>query len=84
LIAVRVVFARGETAMPDRNLTSCDEPFNLDAVRDELGRVPVIGPESDRELFLDLPLGGVGTPHTGGLRQPTEREFLANDFGNGI
>jgi hypothetical protein len=70
--------------MPDRILTSCDEPFSLDCVRDELGRVPVIGPESDRELFLDLPLGGVGTPHTGAIRQSPDREFLANDFGSGI
>ena len=84
LTPVRVIFAWGETAMPDRNLTSCDEPFNLDNVRDELGRVPVVGPESDRELFLDLPLGGVGTPQTGAARQSSEREFLANDFGHGI
>jgi hypothetical protein len=63
---------------------SRDEPFNLDTVRDELGRVPVVGPESDRELFLDLPFGGLGTPHTGGGRQSAEREFLSNDFSHGI
>jgi hypothetical protein len=63
---------------------SWDEPFNLDTVRDELGRVPVVGPESDRELFLDLPLGGLGTPHAGRVRQSAEREFLENDFSHGI
>ena len=70
--------------MPERNTMSRDEPFNLDTVRDELGRVPVVGPESDRELFLDLPLGGLGTPHAGGVRQSAEREFLSNDFSHGI
>ncbi len=70
--------------MPERDSMSRDEPFNLDTVRDELGRAPVLGPESDRELFLDLPLGGLGTPHAGGVRQSAEREFLSNDFSHGI
>jgi hypothetical protein len=70
--------------MPERDTMSFDEPFNLDTVRDELGRVPVVGPESDRELFLDLPFGGLGTPHAAGVRQSAEREFLSNDFSHGI
>ena len=70
--------------MPEKDTLSRDEPFNLDTVRDELGRVPVVGPESDRELFLDLPLVGLGTPHPGGVRQSAEREFLSNDFSHGI
>ena len=57
-----------------------DVPLNLDAVLDELGRVPVIGPASDRELFLDLPTGGLATPRNEGCQPPVEREFLTNDF----
>jgi hypothetical protein len=57
-----------------------DQPLNLDTVLDELGRVPVIGPASDRELFLDLPTGGWATPHIAGCQPPVEREFLTNDF----
>jgi hypothetical protein len=60
-------------------------PLNLDKVLDELGRVPVIGPASDRELFLDLPtgglaMGGLPTPRNDGCQHPVEREFLTNDF----
>jgi hypothetical protein len=70
--------------MPEKNIEICEEPFNLDTVRDELGRVPVVGPESDRELFLDLPLGGLGTPHASGGPHVAEREFLSNDFSHGV
>ena len=57
-----------------------DMPLNLDAVLDELGRVPIIGPSSDRELFLDLPSAGLAPPPIGGCQPPVEREFLTNDF----
>ena len=71
--------------MSDQSPHSDDRPLNLDTLHDELGRVPIIGPASDRELFLDLPCGGLAT---GGLttsqivecREPVAREFLANDF----
>jgi hypothetical protein len=66
--------------MSDNFYSSKDEPFNLDMVRDELGRVPVIGRETDRELFVDLPSGGLAAPHSTGCRPPAEREFLSNDF----
>jgi hypothetical protein len=69
--------------MPDSFSFSHDEPLNLDAVRDELGRIPVIGRETDRELFLDLPMGGLAVPHVPGDRPPAEREFLSNDFTHG-
>ena len=64
-----------------------EKPLNLDAVRDELDRVPIIGPASDRELFLDLPSGGlagVATSHIAECEQPVEREFLSNDFSHGL
>ncbi len=57
-----------------------DEPLNFDAVRDELGRVPIIGPASDRELFLDLPSAGLTMPHIADCQPAAEREFLTNDF----
>jgi hypothetical protein len=58
-----------------------DEPLNLDAVRDELGRVPIIGPASDRELFLDLPSAGLAA---GGLatRHITEQNASRPPSGN--
>jgi len=57
-----------------------DKPLNLDMVRDELGRMPVLGPASDRDLFFDLPAGGFATPPIAGCEPPVEREFLRNDF----
>jgi hypothetical protein len=69
--------------MSDKHPASHDAPLNLDAVRDELARVPVIGRESDRELFLDLPVGGLATPRVADSRPPAEREFLSNDFTHG-
>jgi hypothetical protein len=69
--------------MPDSFSFSHDEPLNLDAVRDELGRIPVIGRETDRELFFDLPVGGLAAPHVADSRQPAKREFLSNDFTHG-
>lgn len=62
-----------------------DKPLNLDMVRDELGRLPVLGPASDGELFFDLPAGGFatgsfGAPPVAGCQTPVEREFLSNDF----
>ena len=66
---------------------SDDEPLNLDAVRDELGRVPIIGPASDRELFLDLPsagLPGLATSHIAECEPNVEREFLTNDFSHDL
>ncbi len=69
--------------MPDNFLHSQDQPWNLDMIRDELGRVPIIGQGSDRELFLDLPTGGLAAPQSGDCRQPAEREFLSNDFTHG-
>jgi hypothetical protein len=57
-----------------------EKPLNLDSLNfDELGRMPVMGCESDRELFVDLPhaLGGL---HTSGQRRSGEREFLRADF----
>jgi hypothetical protein len=61
-----------------------DAPLSFDVVlRDELARAPVIGCESDRELFLDLPVGGLAAPHVADTRQPAEREFLSNDFTHG-
>ena len=80
--------------MPDDfNHDENDQPLNLDAVRDELGRVPIIGPASDRELFLDLPSaglvaggmpGGALAPQSTECRPPVEREFLTNDFSHGL
>ena len=69
--------------MPDSFSLSQDQPLNLDTVRDELGRVPVIGRETDRELFLDLPMGGLAVPHVADSRPPAQREFLSNDFTHG-
>jgi hypothetical protein len=66
--------------MPENIFGNKEEPLNLDAVRDELERVPVIGRETDRELFIDLPVGGLATPHVADIRRPAEREFLSNDF----
>ena len=60
-----------------------NEPISFDAVRDELGRVPVMGRESDRELFLDLPAGGLAVPHIAERRGSANRELLANDFSHG-
>ena len=61
-----------------------EAPLNFDVVlREELARAPVIGRESDRELFLDLPVGGLAAPHVVDTRQPAEREFLSNDFTHG-
>lgn len=70
--------------MSDKFSVNYDAPLNLDAVRDELARVPVIGRETDRELFLDLPVGGLAAPHVADSRQPAEREFLSNDFTHGF
>jgi len=69
--------------MSDKFSISNDAPLNLDAVRDELARVPVIGRETDRELFLDLRAAGLATPRIADARQPDEREFLSNDFTHG-
>ncbi len=70
--------------MPDNIFGSKDEPLNLDAVRDELERVPIIGRETDRELFVDLPVVGLAAPHVADTRRPAEREFLSNDFTHGF
>ena len=70
--------------MPDNIFGGKDEPLSLDTVRDELERVPVIGRETDRELFADLPIGGLAAPNVAGLRPPAEREFLSNDFTHGF
>ncbi len=70
--------------MPDNIIGGKDEPLSLDSVRDELGRVPVIGRESDRDLFLDLPAVGLAAPHVADSRKPAEREFLSNDFTHGF
>ena len=70
--------------MPDPSPSGIDKPFSLDdAVRDELGRVPVIGRETDRELLFDLPAGGLAMPHVAESRTAAEREFLSNDFTHG-
>ncbi len=69
--------------MSDKLADTHDAPLNLDGVRDELARVPVIGRESDRELFLDVPVGGLAAPRVSDSRQPAEREFLSNDFTHG-
>jgi hypothetical protein len=71
--------------MPDKNQLGKnqlgdDTPLNLDSVLEELGRVPIIGPASDRELFLDLPSAGLAPPQIAGCQLPVEREFLSNDF----
>jgi hypothetical protein len=79
-IDIRHFLNRGDKTMPDNFLAGKDEPFNLDMVRDELGRVPVIGSETDRELFVDLPSGGLAAPHITPCRRPGERELLSNDF----
>jgi len=70
--------------MSDKFSVDHDTPLNFDEVRDELARVPVIGRETDRELFLDLPVGGLAAPHVADARQPAEREFLSNDFTHGF
>jgi hypothetical protein len=70
--------------MPDNIFGSKDEPLSLDGVRDELDRVPVIGRETDRELFADLPVAGLAAPHVADVRRPAEREFLSNDFTHGF
>jgi hypothetical protein len=66
--------------MPDPFQSGTDSPLNLDAVRDELERVPVIGRETDRELLFDLPGGGPSAPQGANSRSAAEREFLSNDF----
>jgi hypothetical protein len=80
----RPVLARGGQAMPENIFGGKDEPLSLDSVRDELERVPVIGRETDRELFLDLPAMGLAAPHIAESRKPAEREFLSNDFAHGF
>jgi hypothetical protein len=69
--------------MPENIFGAPDRPLDLDMVRDELGRFPVTGRESDRELFADLSLGGLETPPFAAARRGNEREFLANDFTHG-
>ncbi len=69
--------------MPENDNVNRDDPLSLDAVRDELGRVPVIGRETDRELFIDLPTCGLAMPHVAECRGTIEREFLSNDFSHG-
>jgi hypothetical protein len=70
--------------MPDQFSQPDDAPLCFDAVRDELGRVPIIGPGSDRELFLDLPIAGLVRARLTDPPATINREFLANDFGYGI
>ena len=70
--------------MPENFAANKDEPMSLDTVRDELGRVPVIGRGSDRELFLDLPEAGLAAGAFSESRQAAERELLANDFTHGF
>jgi len=75
--------------MSDKTSNGDEKPLNLDAVHDELGRVPIIGPESDRELFLDLPSGGLAmggraTASDADAQTPVQREFLTNDFSHGL
>ncbi len=70
--------------MPEKTFINPDEPFNLEFVRDELGRVPVMGRESDRELFVDLPSAGLSPPHVAEVRAPVQRELLANEFLHGF
>jgi hypothetical protein len=70
--------------MPDPFIHAEEAPLNLDTVRDELGRVPIIGPCSDRELFLDLPAAGMIHPRISENSSRVDREFLANDFAYGI
>ncbi len=66
--------------MPDQFFAGQDEPLNLDIVRDELGRAPVIDRETDQDLFVDLPSGGIAAPRMADCRPPAAREFLSNDF----
>jgi hypothetical protein len=70
--------------MPDQMSHADDIPLSFDAVRDELGRVPIVGPGSDQELFLDLPVAGLIRPRLADSPPAVNREFLANDFGYGI
>lgn len=70
--------------MPDNVSTHGDLPINFDVVRDELGRVPVMGAASDQELFFDLPAGWLAPPHSANLPMPAARELLSHDFADGI
>jgi hypothetical protein len=74
----------GDQNMPDPFHTAEEAPLNLDTVRDELGRVPIIGPCTDRELFLDLPASGLVHQRISENSSRVDREFLANDFAYGI
>ena len=69
--------------MPDQFSHADDAAINLDVVRDELGRVPIIGPCSDRELFLDMPASGLAGRPASEYARPVEREFLSHDFSYG-
>ena len=68
--------------MPDN--ADKPDPVNFDSVRfDELGRSPIIGRESDRELLFDLPGTTPVVRQVGTSRRSIEREFLTNDFAHG-
>ena len=66
--------------MPEDNSIHSDPPMNLDAVRDELGRIPVMGAESDQDLFANLPAGWLAAPNTSEAPKPPERELHSNAF----
>ncbi|MBI3863051.1 MAG: hypothetical protein HY290_14260 [Planctomycetia bacterium] len=65
--------------MPDKSEHADDAVMNLGAVQGDFGRMPMIGPCSDRELFLDMPAAGWGGTPVAIEPEPIEREFLLHD-----
>lgn len=70
--------------MPEDISMHKDPPLNLDAVRDELGRVPVMGAQTDQDLFINLPAGWLAASNSVEAPKPPERELLAHDFTVGM
>ena len=66
--------------MPEDISNHKDPPLNLDAVQDELGRVPVMGAQSDQDLFINLPAGWLTASTASERRKLPERELHLHDF----
>lgn len=59
-------------------------PLDLDSVRfEELGRAPIVGVATDRELFADLPQC-IPAPALISRCNGDSREFLSQDFREGL
>ena len=66
--------------MPEDVSNYKDPPLNLDAVQDELGRVPVMGAQSDQDLFINLPAGWLAASTASESHKRPERELHLHNF----